>query len=73
MAVIAIRCTECNGYHFAINPYLSDERGDPDSLYMARVVVKCQTCGHVQRVAFFTTPLLKHTILQACRQLGAEL
>lgn len=73
MAVIAIRCTQCEGHHFFIAPGYCDEKGDPEELYMARVLVKCQTCGHVQRVAFFTTPVLNHTILEACRQMGAKI
>jgi hypothetical protein len=70
MSIVAIKCGYCGGYHFDVSP-LSTERElvDSDGLLQAHIYMRCQTCGHVQRVETFTVDWASAIILVACRQL----
>jgi len=70
MSIVAIKCGFCGGYHFDVSPFSTErELTNSDNLLQALIHMRCQTCGHEQRVETFTVNWPAAIILVACRQL----
>ena len=70
MSIVAIKCVCCGGYHFDVSSFSTEwELTDSDNLLQAYIHMRCQTCGHEQRVETFTVNWPAAIILAACRQL----
>jgi len=73
MSIVAIKCVCCGGYHFDVSPSSTErELADSDDLLQALIYMRCQTCGHEQRVETFTVNWPAAIITVACGQLVEE-